>query len=108
MDFESASELNSDGNSETQELNRILNESESIEFGTNPHNESSKKYQTFESFKHCTTVTDAKANGASQWDLREYFKKGHLTITSAKSSANSQVKKELFSMNSPNVIDKQR
>ena len=62
-----AKDLIQDSAPDTQELNRILNDSESIEFSDiNPHRPGASKFAPYENFKSCTSIADAKTKGASQ------------------------------------------
>ena len=42
-----------------------------INFGENPYREPSIKYNLFEQIRKSSTVMEARANGASLWDLKE-------------------------------------
>ena len=77
-DTESQSEI-----SDSQDLNQILLNAEVIQFSSkNLYYENSGKYDSYEKFKNSTTITEAKANGASLWDLKDYLKSFFLEVIS--------------------------
>ena len=46
----------------------------------NPHRENTQVWKKYESYKHASTVGEAKNLDASAWDLQECLKKGYLSF----------------------------
>ena len=69
------------------DLNRILENAIDIQFNVgNPHRTGTKSLDLFEAIKGCRTIADARAIGATLWNLKEYYKSGALSILSFKLS----------------------
>ena len=48
----------------------------------NPHRSDTKAYSHYEMIKNSATVGEAKEQTASLWDLKGYFRKGIVKVTS--------------------------
>ena len=89
----------------TDEIIELLsNESTQIFFKENPHRELSKKYDVFQAASKTNSVGEAKTQGASAWDLREWYKKSALDILSPV----IPIKKEFPESDSSNLITDRR
>ena len=60
----------------------LSKDSTQITFKENPHRDTTHKHAIFQSASKTNTVGEAKAQGASLWDLKEWYKKHALEITS--------------------------
>lgn len=49
-------------------------------WGDNPHREGFQNFSTYEGARGSNTVKEAKENGAFAWDLKEWMKKGSVTL----------------------------
>lgn len=79
-----------------ESLDLLANPKSQISFGDNPHREGSKKAEIFEKCRSSKSIGMAKEMGASNWDLREWFKKSALYLYPE--GRPTSVKKEALSL----------
>eukprot|EP00973_Karenia_brevis_P091328 12406954-Karenia_brevis.AAC.1 len=64
-----------------QDLNKVVENATQIQFlEQNPHRADTQIHELYERVKAADSVAEAKEYGASQWQLKEWLKKGYLTI----------------------------
>ena len=67
--------MNNIANTDADDLEMLTYGGAHLIFKANPHREGSQKHILYENVRNCKTISDAKAMGATQWDLRDWLKK---------------------------------